>query len=133
MKLFTDFAVDSLFVVPQLNLTARSFQRLPDGGPFVKVSVKEFLWGYKSILYSLKAINENPDCQLGGGGEEDGGGDDDDDFFSSDDDFGSESDEPSNPECEIGIGNIKEFGLFMVRRRNFIRLKGFVNPLDATG
>ena len=81
--------------------------------------MKEFLWGYKSILYSLKAINENPDCQLGGGEED--GGDDDDDFFSSDDDFGSESDEQNNPDCEIGIGNIKEFGLFMVREREKAR------------
>ena len=96
----------------------RSFKSLPDGGPFIKVSVKEYLWGYKSILYSLKAINENPNCKLG---DSDSGGDDDDeddDFFSSDDDFGSDSDEQENPECEIGaneIDNVKEFGLFKVR------------------
>ena len=94
----------------------RSFQRLPDGGPFVKVSVREYLWGYKSILYSLKAINENPKCNLGNDDEDEEG---EDDFFSSDDDdFGSESEEEKgDPECEIGIGNVKEFGLFMVSER----------------
>ena len=101
------------------NFHPRSFQRLPDGGPFIKVSVKEYLWGYKSILYSLKAINENPKCQLGGG-EEDSG--DDDDFFSSDDDFASESDKQTDPECEMGVGNVQEFGLFMVRRHLFYPL-----------
>ena len=103
--------------IPDLHTASlRSFQRLPDGGPFVKVSVREYLWGYKSILYSLKAINENPKCNLGNDDEDEEG---EDDFFSSDDDdFGSESEEEKgDPECEIGIGNVKEFGLFMVSER----------------
>ena len=78
------------------------------------MSVREYLWGYKSILYSLKAINENPNCNLGNDDEDEEG---EDDFFSSDDDdFGSSEseEEKGDPECEIGIGNVKEFGLFMV-------------------
>ena len=83
------------------------------------MSVREYLWGYKSILYSLKAINENPNCNLGNDDEDEEG---EDDFFSSDDDdFGSESEEEKgDPECEIGIGNVKEFGLFMVSERERI-------------
>ena len=80
------------------------------------MSVREYLWGYKSILYSLKAINENPKCNLGNDDEDEEG---EDDFFSSDDDdFGSESEEEKgDPECEIGIGNVKEFGRFMVSEK----------------
>ena len=79
-----------------------------DTGPFIKVTVKEFFWGYPSILLSMQRQQESTNCK----GEEE-------DLFAAFKDFGEDSDEATEESekinCDIKRNNLVPFGLFSIR------------------
>ncbi len=83
----------------------------PDTKPFIKVTVRELLWGYPSVLLSMQRAQENK-CEYCDEGDYFGGFDDTDPFFESG--FGKSSDK-KKPCCDIRQGNLAPFGVFSVR------------------
>ena len=89
-----------------------------DTTPFIKVTVKELIWGYPSILLSMQRLQENKNCIST---EEEAFGDfgdfNDFDTFDDFDTFGRSqnilNDIPKQEiNCDIKPGNLVPFGLF---------------------
>ena len=81
-----------------------------DTGPFIKVTVKEFFWGYPSILLSMQRQQESTNCK----------GVEEDEFAAFSDNFGEDDDDDVTEEsekidCDIKRNNLVPFGLFSIR------------------
>jgi len=95
-----------------------------DTKPFVRTTVGEFLWGYPSVLLSMKRQQE-ANCQ--DGAEDDPFFEDDDDFFAFEDAAAEETSESAAEEpkinCDIVPGNLAQFGLFLGRNNSILDLR----------
>ena len=77
-----------------------------DTVPFIQVTVKEFFWGYPSILLSLQRQEESTNCK----------DEYEDEFAAFIDNFGDDATEESEKiNCDIKRNNLVPFGLFSIR------------------